>query len=443
MSIEIPKSLLSVNIRKKLISDLTLNLIVNGFNKGKLMTFDVSADDKNAIIPFGYAMKHLRNDDNVMPNYFSEKRDIPRYSFTGTTLTELQEIVGKEALEYLEKDGSIMICLATGLGKTCLAINLSSKLSKPNCKKATMVLCNRIKLIEQWLLSINRFCPTAVVQVVETKTKMDKDADFYIMNVMNVTKRPNKDYDGVGLLIVDESNLLCTAEFSISFRSFRPVYTIGLTATPDRDDGLDQLQDFYFGEKRIIRKMNRPFNAYTMYRKCNYTTRMTAGNKLDWSNLIAQQCDNSERNTVIVDICRFFITRTILVMCKRIDQAKEILTMLKKKDEDVDIFIATQKKFDFDSRILVSTFSKSGVGFDHPRLDMIIIASDVEAGIQQYIGRVFRRDDTLPIIVDMVDGMRMFGKHHETRKKCYIDSGGFVKKFEESFPEFESWRKQK
>ena len=32
----------------------------------------------------------------------------------------------------------------------------------------------------------------------------------------------------------------------------------------------------------------------------------------------------------------------------------------------------------------VITFSKTGVGFDHPKLDMLIIASDVEEGIEQF-----------------------------------------------------------
>ena len=69
-----------------------------------------------------------------------------------------------------------------------------------------------------------------------------------------------------------------------------------------------------------------------------------------------------ERNKKLVDIIRYFKTRNFLVLCKRIDQASIIKKMLKDKGEDVDIFTGTSRKFNRDSRILISTYSKTGVG---------------------------------------------------------------------------------
>ena len=37
-----------------------------------------------------------------------------------------------------------------------------------------------------------------------------------------------------------------------------------------------------------------------------------------------------------------------------------------------------KKYFNYSSRILVATVQKAGVGFDHPKLDSLIIASDVQ-----------------------------------------------------------------
>ena len=85
---------------------------------------------------------------------------------------------------------------------------------------------------------------------------------------------------------------------------------------------------------------------------------------------------------------------------------------------------------------MVSTYSKAGVGFDNPKLDMLIVAGDVEEMFEQYLGRVFRRMDTVPIIIDIVDKFHVFDKHFQTRMLTYLQSGGDIKNFNEYFPEF-------
>ena len=117
-----------------------------------------------------------------------------------------------------------------------------------------------------------------------------------------------------------------------------------------------------------------------------------------------------------------------------VEQSKFLLNRLKEKGEQVDMFVSTQKKFNHDSRILISTFSKTGVGFDHPKLDMLIIASDVEEGIEQYVGRIFRRQDTTPIIIDILDEFRPLYNHYLTRRKLYLETGAEINDYKKLFP---------
>jgi hypothetical protein len=110
--------------------------------------------------------------------------------------------------------------------------------------------------------------------------------------------------------------------------------------------------------------------------------------------------------------------------------------MLKEYGEEVDVFMDTQRTFNYDCRILIATYSKGGVGFDHPKLDMLISGADVEEGFQQYIGRIFRRDDVSPVYIDLIDNMSTIKKHSITRLKICKDLGGIVKDFEKIFPDF-------
>ena len=103
--------------------------------------------------------------------------------------------------------------------------------------------------------------------------------------------------------------------------------------------------------------------------------------------------------------------------------------LVKEMEEDVTSLVGVKKKFNYESRILIATVQKAGVGFDHPKLDSLIIASDVEEYFIQYLGRVFRTEEGIPMIFDLLDDFNTLKKHYYTRRKIYIEHGGVIKKF--------------
>jgi superfamily II DNA or RNA helicase len=198
--------------------------------------------------------------------------------------------------------------------------------------------------------------------------------------------------------------------------------------------------ELYVGNERIERKLHRLFNSYIINTGFKPVTKQTEQGRLDWNATLESQCLDENRNDMIVDVIRYFKNRNFLVLCKRVEQGKILTEKLEKYGEDVDIFIGSSKKYNRESRILISSYSKTGCGFDAPKLDALIIASDVEEGIEQYVGRVFRRDDVRPMIFDFVDKMHTMFRHFCTRRRLYESIGSEVKKFETCFPEFNKWR---
>lgn len=439
---------LSFDVRKKISKELEVVPRESKYGKQEsIITFDSFEEEYEDVdtgesvtkyfvtIPFSYYFNSIAKILNKkFPN---EDIDFPRasgYTFNGT-LNIIQSEIKDETYRILNKSRSILISLACGMGKTIYSIFLCSKLQYKVC-----VLCHRINLIDQWEYSINKVCPDAIVQVLDSRSPINRDADFYIMNVANVTKRSREDFSNIGILVVDEAHTICTDNLSQSLFWFTPKYLVFLTATPDRTDGKSKIIDLYVGTERIERKLWRPFNAYFINTGFKPVTKQTAQGRLDWNSVLESQCLDEERNKMIVDIVRYFKTRNFLILCKRVDQGTIISRMLKSKGEDVDIFTGTSKKFNRESRILISTYSKTGVGFDHPKLDALIVASDVEEGIEQYVGRVFRRDDVVPIVFDLLDKLHTLFKHFVTRRELYTSIGGDVKDFNLYFPEFKKWR---
>jgi len=127
---------------------------------------------------------------------------------------------------------------------------------------------------------------------------------------------------------------------------------------------------------------------------------------------------------MIVNIVRMFRERNFLILSKRVEQVKYLVNRLLEEGEDVTSLVGIKKHFDYSSRILVATIQKAGVGFDHPKLDSLIIASDVQEYFVQYLGRVFRVEDNVPIIFDLLDDFSVLKSHYYTRRKVYISHGG-------------------
>ena len=425
MSIKLRLNDVSEEERKLISSKLKFQKKETQFNKHmpqpSIHPFDICDEDGNAVIylPFYWATKYISN--AVRP---------PRESFPpsgvkfNTKLRKVQEEVKEEALRSLNKKGTCLLSLYTGAGKTITAIYLSSRIGLK-----TLIIVHRLVLIDQWKEAINKVCENHKIQVLTAKSKIDHDCNFYIMNALNVSKREHGEFNHIGTFVVDEMHVMATEKLAQSFYYVTPRYCIGLSATPYRSDGMDGLLDVYFSKNRIIRKLFRQHYAFKVMTNFEPEAQMLPNGKLDWNSVLASQTMSEKRNEIIVNIVKCFNDRNFLILSKRVNQVEYLVKRLQEEGEDVTSLVGVKKKFNYDSRILIATVQKAGVGFDHPKLDSLIIASDVEEYFIQYLGRVFRTEEGIPMIFDLLDDFNTLKKHYYTRRKIYIEHGGIIKKF--------------
>ena len=430
MSASINSELLPKQVAQRIAKDLVVSSAPTKYGAGNeievLITTIENQNDIIATFPFAYYYQNIAG----FPN---EKHTYPQCThldFQGK-LNKWQSDIEAETFATLDTTRSVMVSLSTGMGKTIFAIYIACKL-----KLRCVILCHRLTIISQWESSIARVCPAARIQIVGTKTKILDNTDFIIMNVTTVAKRDSTDFRDFGLLVVDEAHVFCTANCVQAMLKFQPRYLVGLTATPERTDKLHCISELFFGPNIITRKLYRMFNAYIYRTGFTPDKKYTHSGDLDWNSVLESQCGDKKRNKLIVDCARFFASRNILILCKRVDQVKYIHKCLVELGENTDFFTGSQTDFKYECRVLVSTFSKSGVGFSYDKLDMMIVGSDVLEGIIQYLGRVIRREDVIPIIVDFEDNDCTLKKHLKARRECYLTTGAEIKKLEKSFPEF-------
>jgi len=417
---------LSLKVREQITKDLTVSSARDpmGFTKQfEVYPYDVVGEE--VYLPFYYANQKIGKYLNDLKKFTQRPMQ-----FTGQ-LRDYQLDVVKQTIERFNAVRCFFIAMATGKGKTLTSIYLATRLRVKVC-----VLLFRVNLFEQWEDSIKKMIPGAKIQILDSKEPIDPDNDFYLINPINVMKRSRRDFEDIGFLIADEAHALCSEKLSKSFLWFTPKYCLGLSATPDRTDGLDKIIDLHFGNQQIKVPLFVEHNYYRFNTNIVPETRLNARGVTDWNNLLEYQANHPQRNLWIVQVCCYFKERNILILCKRQDQTKILYQMLTEIKESVDYTTGKKKKYDKDARILVTTYSKSGVGFDHPKLDMMIVASDVEEQFEQYFGRCVRREDVEPIIVDFVDKLKSLENHFRTRKDYAISVGGKIVDFRMAFPAF-------
>lgn len=351
--------------------------------------------------------------------------------FTGQ-LREEQKVIQTEAIQFLNQQGSILLACYPGFGKTITTLSISSKIGLK-----TLILVNRVILIDQWVASIRNFFQQdkTHIQVLTATNEMEEAADFYIMNAINTVKRPERDFKQIGLLIVDECHLMITSVFIKALGCICPRYLIGLSATPFRPDGLDVLLDIYFGKERIVREMYRRHVVYKVNTGIEIQGEQDEKGMLIWNSVLQKQMTNLSRNTFIRDVCLFFKTRNILILCKRIQQVEELYRLISGHTITCTLK-GNENDFNKECRVLIATVAKVGVGFSFDKLDMLILACDLKEYYLQFVGRVFRKPDVVPIIIDIVDKNPVLHRHFKSRFKVYQDCGGTLYDFRSMFPDF-------
>ena len=313
---------------------------------------------------------------------------------------------------------------------TYTSINIAT-----NIKLKTLIIVNKIVLINQWEQAIETVCPDAKIQKLTSKSKLE-DCDFYIMNAINVPKMKHNFFKSIGFLIVDEVHLILAETLSKSLQYISPRYSIFLSATAYREDFLNKLFNLYAGPNKIIRKLQRVHTVYKIKTNFKPIIEHTANGTVNWGKIIESLSNNYERNEQIIKIVKTFSDRNILILSKRVEQSRYLFDRLKEEGENVQSLIGKEQSFDRECRVLVGITGKCGTGFDFNKLDCLIMAVDVESYFEQNLGRIMRTKEVDPLVFDIVDDNPILDKHFRTRKDVYTEAGGKIVDFNKKFPHF-------
>jgi superfamily II DNA or RNA helicase len=412
----------------KIRNDLTLSL-ENKFQKtySKVKVY-IETTDK-IYIPYQYGINELGTRQAFK---FKDKSDSIEVKFEGELRSNQKDIIKKAEDELYSKKHATgcIIALATGQGKTILGLNLISRL-----KKKTLIIVNKEFLMNQWIERIGTFLPNAKIGCIQ-RNKLDIEGkDIVIGMLQSIVSKdyPREIYESFGCVIADECHHMSAETFSKSFFKIGvKKYNIGLSATPQRKDGLTPIIEWHIG-----RILDNPQDS-SIKSECNirfYNIKyerepeeiLNAVGRINLPSMITELISNEKRNNLIVEHTIELIEqpgRKILILSDRISHLKNLYNLINLKTEKtVGLYIGKMKdnelKLSNKCDIILGSFNMCAEGYDCPDLNTLILSTP-KSEITQAIGRIFRKEHEIPkIIIDYCDNFSMFKVQGYKRKRIY------------------------
>lgn len=327
-----------------------------------------------------------------------------------------QKQVYEEIMMKLRDYGSCLLSASTSYGKTktatCCAIDIKLK---------TMIVCHSRKVREQW---ITEFEDIGVA--VQQKGIPDPDYDVYVYGPMELKKYSYDQLKDIGFLIMDEIHTHTERSVSDIMLRMAPRFLLGLSATPDRKNGLDAAFGLYYGSKSlwITRILKKDFVAYQV------TTGITLGElpksangTVPLSTVLREVYSYEDFHDILYKLIGIIGDRRCMVMFGLVkDGADLFCDYLQEKDEtDFCRYCGDDSTYE-KKKILVTTDRKCGYGFDDPGISVLFFVHST-LDIRQAEGRA--RGNNY-FIFDLIHNRVNLKEHAKARKEWYLSRGGIV-----------------
>jgi superfamily II DNA or RNA helicase len=388
----------------------------------------------NLYVPRGYDNFKYYNVDSVdIPNTMQEKTEFK------ISLREYQNKAVDTLYENMIAKGGATLIGGCGTGKTIMGIATAMRLKHKTC-----ILVHKEFLIEQWVERIEMSCSNCKIGIWQQSKEPDEDCDFVIAMVQSLYAREYSldIYNRFDLVITDEVHRFSAPTWQNIISNFKARYRIGLTATPNRRDGLQEI--FYNHIGRSVYEIQGTLLNPTIFK---YETKIgIAINKytdfkggLNNAKLLTILSENKDRNNQIATLLTNAKKRNrkILLLSDRIvmlDNLLDILTGGIGETEEIRKYVgglSTQEREQASkARIILATYGMAQEGLDIPDIDTLFLATP-KADVVQAVGRILRPhpDKLEPVVMDFVDHTPLTYSLYKKRKQMYESNNYLIRDY--------------
>lgn len=380
------------------------------------------------VVPLHWALS--KYPDARLEDRRGEGQAIDIGEFVGSLRPELRQPEAVEAVlkTWDDNRGGATLCLPVGFGKTTTALYLVSRV-----KKKTLVMVHKGFLKDQWIERIRAHLPGARVTSIQGD-ECDTTGDIVVAMIQTLLSRqyPLETFKPFGLVVADECHHIGASVFSQCMWSACAPKTLGLSATPDRKDGLSRVVTWFAGPIAFrIRRENQGTTTVEVlkYMCPAYSDPPPTNRRGDicFTSVVSRLVEDEQRTRAIAGKVAAILAADsaahVLVLshrrahCVGLCQAVRALGV-----ESVATYMGGDREVP-QARVLIATYALTSEGFDVPALNTLVLATPA-SDVEQSCGRVMRgTSSTASLIVDVLDQWGVCFAQHAKRRAFYNKSG--------------------
>ena len=305
-----------------------------------------------------------------------------------------------------------------GFGKTVVACAIMAKLNVP-----VLVVVHKEFLVAQWKERIEQFLPGTRVGIVQQDRCEYKDCGVVIGMIHSLVG--GRDYgqefrDWPGLVITDETHRVGAETWSVVPTRFKARWRLGVSATPRRKDGAEDVFFNHIGpvlfaaeEQRMTPKVRRVWTDFKLIQTPSLNPALVSK-----SLLLKFLCANKARNKQIAEQIALAVAagRKPMVLSERLQHLDDLCALYQREWQTkqttppptVGFYVGGMKEEELEeaakAQVVFATRQFAEEGLDIPALDTLFLTTPI-SDVEQACGRILRPCEGKkdPVIVDIRD----------------------------------------
>jgi hypothetical protein len=291
-----------------------------------------------------------------------------------------------------------------------MALNIIARL-----RMKTLVIVHKSFLLNQWIERIQQFLPAARVGMIQGQIVDidDKDIVIGMLQSLSMKEYPKDMFDTFGLSVYDECHHMSAEVFCRCMMKIVTKYTLGLSGTMVRKDGLTKVFKHFLGD--VVHKEKNDTTTHSVIVKgIQYKVNDPEFNETEYdyrgnpkfSTMISKVCNYNRRSEFILDVLQ-----------------NELAT---NPDQQVMILAHNRSLLEYfhdaiEHRKIASVgYYVGGMkGLDIKTLTTLIMASP-KTDVCQSVGRILRVKHASPLVIDIIDPQDVFRSQWLKRQTYYI-----------------------
>ena len=334
--------------------------------------------------------------------------------------------------ENVGMGGGGLLDVDPGKGKTVMALNVIARL-----RVKTLVVVHKSFLLNQWIERIQQFLPAARVGMIQGQIVDidDKDIVIGMLQSLSMKEYPRDLFDTFGLSVYDECHHMSAEVFCRCMMKVVTKYTLGLSGTMVRKDGLTKVFKYFLGE--VVHKEKNDTTSHAVVVKgiqykvddpeFNETEYDYRGNP-KFSTMISKVCNYNRRSEFILDVLQNELKtnpdQQVMILAHNRSLLEYFHDAIEhRKIATVGYYVGGMKeaalKLSESKKVIIATYAMASEGLDIKTLTTLIMASP-KTDVCQSVGRILRVKHASPLVIDIIDPQDVFRSQWLKRQTYYI-----------------------